>query len=152
MSFQPRGLYFEDFQIGEEFYSVSRTITESDVVNFAGLSGDYNQIHTDNEFAKTTIFKERIAHGLLGLAVISGLASRLGFVEGTTIALTSIDWKFKNPIKIGDTIRVIYRVKKKKDLPGNEGGVVVFRVEVLNQDDLVVQIGLWSMVIENKIT
>ena len=114
MSFQPRGLYFEDFQVGDEFHSVSRTITESDVVNFAGLSGDFNQIHTDDEFAKTTIFKGRIAHGLLGLAVISGLAARLGFVEGTTIALRNIEWKFKNPIRAGDTIRVIFTVKRKE--------------------------------------
>ena len=58
MNFQPRGLFFEDFQIGDEFHSVSRTITETDVVNFAGLSGDFNQIHTDDEFAKTTILKD----------------------------------------------------------------------------------------------
>lgn len=150
MGFQSSGLFFEDFQIGAEFLTSSRTVTESDVVNFAGLSGDFNQIHTDEEFARTTIYKSQIAHGLLGLSIVSGLADRLGFAEGTTIALRNLDWKFKNPIRIGDSVKAIFTVNKKKDLPGKDGGLVIFRVIVRNQEGLTVQIGLWSMLIKKK--
>ena len=81
-----RGMYFEEFEIGSEVFSPGRTISEADIVNFAGLSGDYNQLHTDAEFAKGTPFGKRIAHGLLVLSIASGLAARLGFIEGTALA------------------------------------------------------------------
>jgi acyl dehydratase len=81
-----RGRYFEEFAVGQTYTSVGRTITEHDVMTFAGLSGDYNQIHTDAEFAKLTPYGQRIAHGLLGLAIASGLAMRTGILEGTVLA------------------------------------------------------------------
>ena len=113
---RPRGKYFEEFEIGYEVESAARTITETDVMLFAGLSGDYNQLHTDVEFAKNTLFGERVAHGLLGLSIASGLASRLGFIEGTAKAFTGLEWKFRAPIKIGDTIRIRITVKQKKEM------------------------------------
>ncbi|MBX5492329.1 MAG: dehydratase, partial [Chloroflexi bacterium] len=81
------GMYFEDFHIGQEFVTARRTITEHDVMTFAGLSGDFNPLHTDALYAATTPYGERIAHGLLTLAITSGLINQLGLMAGTTIAL-----------------------------------------------------------------
>jgi len=142
-----RGHYFEEFEIGDTVESASRTITETDIVLFAGLSGDYNQLHTDAEFAKTTPFGERIAHGLLGLSVASGLAQRLGFIEGTAQAFRELSWKFRSPILIGDTIRARFKVREKKELRRVGGGMVMFDAAVLNQRDEVVQKGIWKVVI-----
>jgi acyl dehydratase len=128
--------------------SPARTITESDVMRFAGLSGDYNPLHTDAEFAKGTMFGERIAHGLLGLSVASGLASRLGFAEGTAEAFTGLEWKFRGPIKFGDTIRVRMEVRRKKAMRRLGGGFVVFDVTILNQRDETVQKGSWTILIK----
>ena len=80
---RPPGRYFEEFEIGDTLETVGRTVTETDIVLFAGVSGDYNQLHTDAEFAKGALFGERVAHGLLGLAIASGLAARMDFAEGT---------------------------------------------------------------------
>src|ERR1051326_2352280 len=99
-------LYFEDFEQDREYVTRSRTITEADVVAFAGLSGDFNPLHVDEEFAKTTIFGARIAHGLLGLSVASGLINQLGLGEGTVMAFLGLTWNFKGVIRIGDTITV----------------------------------------------
>jgi len=101
-----KGMCFEDFAIGDTGTSVGRTVTETDIVNFAALSGDWNQIHTDVEFAAGTMYKERIAHGLLVLSIASGLAVRMGFMEGTVQAFMGLDWQFRGPTKIGDTVRV----------------------------------------------
>jgi len=146
---RPRGRYFEEFEIGGGIETAARTITETDVVLFAGLSGDYNQLHTDAEFAKETPFGERIAHGLLGLSIASGLTSRLGFVEGTAEAFTGLEWKFRGPIKIGDTIRVRIETRKKKEMARLGGGFVVFDVVVLNQRDETVQKGTWTILIKS---
>ncbi|HET90996.1 MAG TPA: dehydratase [Chloroflexi bacterium] len=146
---RPRGRYFEEFEIGDSVESPGRTITETDVVLFAGLSGDYNQLHTDAEFAQETLFGERIAHGLLGLAIASGLSTRMGFVEGTAQAFTGLDWKFRGPIKIGDTIRVRAQVRQKKEMARLGGGFVVFDVAILNQRDETVQKGTWTVLVRS---
>ena len=145
----PRGRYFEEFEIGDEIETVARTITEADVVLFAGLSGDYNQLHTDAEFAKGTLFGERIAHGLLGLSIASGLVSRQGFVEGTAEAFTALKWKFHAPIKIGDTVRVHARVRQKKEMPRLGGGFITLDVKLLNQRDETAQKGTWTVLIKS---
>ncbi len=144
-----RGLYFEELEIGHQVETAGRTITEADVVLFSGLSGDYNPLHTDVEFAKETLFGERIAHGLLGLSIVSGLASRLGLVEGTAQAFTALEWKFRGPIHIGDTIRARLEVKRKKEMRRLDGGFVVFDVTVLNQRDETVQKGTWTVLIKS---
>lgn len=146
---RPRGRYFEEFEIGDAVETAARTITETDVVLFAGLSGDYNQLHTDAEFARGTLFGERIAHGLLGLSVVSGLASRLGFVEGTAQAFMALEWKFRRPIKIGDTIRARLEARQKKEMSRLGGGFVVFDVVVLNQRDEAVQKGAWTVLVKS---
>ncbi len=148
-AYRPRGQYFEEFEIGDVVESPGRTVTETDVVLFAGLSGDFNQLHTDAEFSRETLFGERIAHGLLGLSIASGLAARLGFVEGTAQAFTGLDWKFRAPIKIGDTIRGRFRGANKKGMSRLGGGFVFFDVEVLNQRDEVVQKGTWTLLLKS---
>jgi 3-hydroxybutyryl-CoA dehydratase len=148
-SARPRGRYFEEFEIGDQIKTAARTVTETDVVLFAGLSGDYNQLHTDAEFARETLFGERIAHGLLGLSIASGLASRLGFIEGTVEAFTGLEWKFRAPIRIGDTIRVHSEVLRKKEMPRLGGGFVVLDVAVLNQRDETVQKGTWTVLVKS---
>ncbi len=144
---RPRGKYFEEFNVGDKHTSQGRTITESDIVTFAGLSGDYNPIHIDAEFAKVGMFGERIAHGLLILSMASGLAWQLGFMAGTADAFLSLDWKFAGPTKIGDTIKVSAEVTQKREMPGSGGGMVIFAVEVTNQRGEVIQRGKWSVLV-----
>ncbi|MFQ6015203.1 MAG: MaoC/PaaZ C-terminal domain-containing protein [Anaerolineae bacterium] len=146
----PRGLYFEEFEVGTAMESPGRTVTESDIVNFAGISGDFNQLHTDAEFAKETPFGARIAHGLLGLAMASGLAARLGFIEGTAEAFRSLTWKFRGAIFIGDTIRVEAKVAEKKPVRGYSGGLITFDISVLNQEGKAVQKGEWIVLVKGK--
>ena len=145
-----RGLYFEEFEEGLTVTSVGRTVTETDIVQFAGLTGDWNLIHTDAEFAKESMFGERVAHGLLGLAIASGLGVRLGFMEGTVEAFTGLDWKFRGPIKIGDTIHITVTVTQKKAMKRLGGGFVVFDVAVVNQRGEKVQRGQWTVLIKSR--
>jgi 3-hydroxybutyryl-CoA dehydratase len=145
-----RNMYFEEFEVGTEVTSPGRTITESDIVAFAGLSGDYNQLHTNEEFAKGTMFGRRIAHGLLILSIASGLADRLGFIEGTALAFRELTWKFSQPVFPGDTIRFKARCKELKAMPRLGGGLVVFEVWVLNQEDKVAQRGEWQVLVASK--
>jgi len=145
-----RGLYFEEFAVGQEMGSPARTVTETDIVQFAGLSGDYNQLHTDAEFAQKTPYGQRIAHGLLGLSIASGLAARAGFIEGTAQAFLGLEWKFKGPIFIGDTVRLRVRVAKLRPMPSMGGGMVLFTVNVLNQHDQAVQQGEWSLLVRGR--
>ena len=147
---RPRGLYFEEFVQGQVVTSPGRTITEADVVAFAGLSGDYNQLHTDAEFARATPYGQRIAHGLLGLAAASGLAARAGFIEGTTQAFVGLTNKFKAPVLIGDTIHLRATVSKLRPMPSMGGGMVVFAMEVLNQRGEVVQEGDWTLLMRGR--
>jgi len=145
-----RGMYFEEFEVGHEVVSVGRTITETDVVTFAGLSGDYTQLHTDEEYSKGTLFGKRVAHGVLVLSIATGLAVRLGFIEGTALAFRELTCKFSQPVFFGDTIHVKARVKELKPMPRLGGGSVIFDVWVINQDGKTVQKGEWNMLIASK--
>ena len=147
---RPRGLYFEEFQIGDSVVSAGRTITETDVVNFAALSGDYNQIHVDAEFSKTTPFGQRIAHGLLALSIASGLVAQLGQLDGTVIAFRDLTWKFSKPVFIGDTVHVVSNVVKLKPLAHLGGGSVVLKLQVVNQRDEVTASGKWTALMASK--
>ena len=149
-AFRPRGLYFEELEVGKELASQARTITETDLVNFAGLTGDTNPMHTDAEYAKTTQFGERVAHGMLGLSYAIGLAWQLGFMNDTVIAFTGLEWKFKGPIKIGDTIHVVAKVKQTKAMRAVGGGFVVLDARVLNQRDETVQLCDWTVLVKSK--
>jgi acyl dehydratase len=147
---RPRGLYFEEFQLGDSVVSAGRTITETDVVNFAALSGDYNQIHIDAEFSKTTPFGQRIAHGLLVLSIASGLVAQLGLIEGTVIAFRDLTWKFSKPVFIGDTVHVVSTVVELKPLARLGGGSVVLKLQAVNQRDEVVASGKWNALMAGK--
>jgi acyl dehydratase len=133
-------VYFEDIPVGEEYASPGRTVTEADVVIFAGLSGDYNVLHTDAEHMKSSQFGERIAHGLLGLSIQHGLLDRVVTAQ-VTGPLAALKWKFKGPIKIGDSIHVEARVSAKRDGEQPGWGVVTVARRVVNQRGEVVQEG-----------
>jgi len=146
---RPRGLCFEEFEVGTEMTSPGRTVTEADVTAFAGLSGDYNQLHTDAEFAKGSPFGARIAHGLLGLSMASGLASRIGLLEGTALAFMGLNWKFKVPIMIGDTISLRIRVSKKREASQMGGGIIILNMRLLNQRNEIAQEGSWTILVRS---
>ncbi|MBN1681271.1 MAG: MaoC family dehydratase N-terminal domain-containing protein [Anaerolineae bacterium] len=145
-----KGLYFEDFEEGMEIETHARTITEADVVSFAGLSGDFNPMHTDAVFAKTIPFGQRVAHGLLGLSVASGLSYQMRFLEGTVLAFTGLEWKFRAPIFIGDTIHVAIKITKLREAKRAGGGFVMFDVQLLNQDGTVTQKGEWTVLVASR--
>jgi len=142
--------YFEEIQVGSEYLSPGRTVTEADIVAFAGLSGDYNVLHTDAEFMRTSIFGERIAHGLLGLAIQSGLGTRALARPFATIAFLGIRWRFKGPIKIGDTIKVRVAVVDKRETSKPDRGIVVLQRSVTNQRGEVVQEGETDIMVERR--
>ena len=151
MEYKPRGKYFEEFTVGQQIITAARTITEADIVAFAGLSGDFNQLHTDAEFAKTTPFGKRIAHGLLVTSIASGLAAQTGILEGTTIAFREIrEWKFAKPVFIGDTIHVVLEVTNTKPVRRLGGGAVDIKVDVRNQNDESVMRGVWTVLIASR--
>jgi acyl dehydratase len=149
-TYQPRGLYFEEFETGQTLHTAARTITETDIVNFAGLSGDYNQIHTNAVYAGQDTFGRRVAHGLLVQSIATGLAVQSGFIEGTVLAFRELDCKFSLPIFIGDTIHVEIEITEKKHFPRLNGGNVMMKYSVLNQEGRVVQRGNWVMLIKSK--
>src|SRR5207302_7297983 len=113
MAFSAHHLYFEDVAVGQAWESPGRTVTEADLVNFAGLSGDFNPIHIDHEFAKTTLFRRPVAHGLLVFSVGSGLGVNIPMMR-TLAVLTIREWHFREPVFIGDTIRVRSEVLEKE--------------------------------------
>ena len=142
--------YFEEIQVGDEYQSPGRTVTEADIVAFAGLSGDYNVLHTDAEFMRSSIFGERIAHGLLGLAISSGLGSRAMPRPFATMAFLGLRWRFKGPIKIGDTIKVRLRVADKRDTSKPDRGIVTIQRTLLNQRGETVQEGDTEIMVERR--
>ncbi len=141
-------LYFEDLTVGRKWKSQSRTITETDIVMFAGLSGDYNPLHTDEEFAKKEMFGQRIAHGLLGLSIASGLPSPEP--PSAVIAFMGLEWKFKKPIFIGDTVHFECDVKNRRELKGGERGIVMVERKLVNQKEEVTQEGTFTLLIRQK--
>jgi acyl dehydratase len=148
---QVRGYYFEEFDVGYSFTTPGRTISEADILAFAGVSGDFNSIHTDAQYSAETPFGERVAHGLLILAIVSGLTVRTGVMEGTVIAFREIqDWKFSLPVFIGDTIHADVEVVDKKPLPRLKGGAVTLDVNVKNQDDTTVMRGKWLALMQSQ--
>jgi acyl dehydratase len=143
-----RGLTFDQFNLGDTFTSPRRTVTEADVVTFAGLSGDYNPLHIDEEFAKTTPFGTRIAHGMLSVSMATGMANWLGIFEGTTLALMEQLIQYKNPAKFGDTIHLELKVQEKKETSKPDRGVVVFETKVCNQEGKAVIEGKWTLMMK----
>lgn len=144
-------MYIEDFKAGQELTTAARTVTEADVVAFAGLSGDYNSLHTDAEYAKGTQFGQRIAHGMLAFSIATGLGVRTGVLDGTVLAFLGIeDWKFLKPVFIGDTIRLRWTVTEARLSSKPGSGVLKRRMEILNQRDEVVQTGTTAALVKSR--
>jgi len=147
---KPSGRYFEEFAVGDTMVSPGRTVTETDLLLFSGLSGDFNELHTNVEYAKGTVFGRRVAHGPLGIVMAVGLAGRYGYMEGTAQAFLSLEWRFKNPIFIGDTIHVSATVQRTRAVKRLQGGLIVLDLALLNQRDEVVQQGTWTLLMKSR--
>lgn len=144
-------LHFEDVEVGFRFETPARTVTEADLVAFAGVSGDFNPLHTDAVFAAQSIYRERIAHGALVLSLATGLRQRVGLFDGTLMGLLEIrSWRFAVPVRIGDTIRVVTEVIELRLTSKPDRGLMVQRVEVLNQEDVTVQTGELVMLLKRR--
>ena len=149
MSYTAHHLYFDDVEVGQEWESVGRTVTEADIVNFAGLSGDFNPLHMDREFAKTTPFRQPIAHGLLVFSIGSGLG--LNSPPMRTLAFLDIQhWEFRGPILIGDTIRLRSKVVQKEPRARGRRGIVSWQRQIVNQDGRIVQEGITQTLVEGR--
>lgn len=147
--------YYEDMKVGDKCISVGRTVTEADIVNFAGISGDYNILHTDAEYAKTSIAGQRLAHGLLPLVIASGLYTRTPYgmsMTGTLTAFVEIrSWKFKKPVLIGDTVHVEVEIIEKIDAKQESAsGKIIMKRTILNHKNEVVQEGEFILLIKKR--
>lgn len=149
MSFTINHLFFDDVEVGQEWESLGRTLTEADIVNFAGLSGDFNPIHMDHEFARTTPFRRPIAHGLLVFSIGSGLS--LYAPPMRTLAFLQIrEWHFKGPTFVGDTIRTLSKVLEKQVRSRGRRGVITWRRQIVNQEAKVVEEGITVTMVEGR--
>lgn len=146
-----RGMFFEDYEVGQRYTTPGRTVTEADIVGFATLTGDFNSIHTDAVYAANSNFGQRVAHGMLGASYAIGLAVRMGILEGTVMAFREIkEWKFTQPIHIGDTIHVDIQVSQTKAFPRLGGGMVTLNMDVLNQETVSVMKGTLAVLIMSR--
>lgn len=143
-------LYFDDVKVGQEWTTPGRTVTEADIVHFAGISGDFNPLHIDAEFAKKTPFGQRIAHGLLGLSLSTGL--RNNHVHMATLAFLGIvEWNFKGPIFIGDTVRLVLKVEELRPSKSKpKVGIILWSNRLVNQKGEVVQEGKHHTMVERR--
>jgi len=143
-------LYYDEMDVGMSWVTPRRTITETDIVLATAFTGDNNPVHTDEEFAKNTIFGGRILHGPAVFAIATGLESRLGIKEGTAIAFLGMTWDMKGPVKIGDTIYVREVVESKRETKKPLVGIVNFKVSVENQRGEILQDGIWKVMMHRK--
>lgn len=149
MAFTEQHLFFDDVEVGQEWMSQGRTVTEADIVNFAGLSGDYNPIHMDHEFAKTTPFRRPIAHGVLVWAIGSGLGLYAPAMR--TLAFLGIrEWHFRGPVFIGDTIRLWSKVVEKEVRARGRRGIITWERQIVNQENKVIQEGVITTLVEGR--
>ena len=143
--------FYEDLEVGEEHESPARTITETDIVNFSAISGDWSPVHTDEEYCKKSPYKTRIAHGLLGLAAVEGLKQRIpAFTDVRYMASLYWNYKFTGPILIGDTIRIRVRVASKRETKKPDRGIVVEYITMRNQRGEVIQEGEHGLMVVRK--
>ena len=130
-----KALWFEELEPGVEYRSPTRTIAESDLYLFAGLTGDMTDFHISTVAAAKTPFGRRVAHGMLLVSIANGLYNRIGVTDGTGVALTGINWRFRAPAFIGDTILLVIEVREKRPVEGKPHGVVFWRARLVNQDE-----------------
>jgi acyl dehydratase len=146
-----RGLYWEDWEVGAEFESPARTVTEADVALFAGLSGDYNPLHVNEEYAKTTVFGGRVAHGPLVYAIAAGLLFQLHLYDDTLVAFLGFEnLRFTKPVKPGDTIHAWIKILEKRETSKTDRGLMKRELRVLNQRDEVVQEAVQTFLLKRK--
>jgi len=144
-------MYWEEWQIGAEFESPARTVTEADIVLFAGISGDYNLSHIHEEYRRTTQFGGRIAHGPLVYAIAAGLLFQLHLYDDTLIAFLGFDsLKFTGPVKPGDTIHARIKVLEKRETSRADRGVMKRQLQVKNQRGEVVQEGVQAFLLKRR--
>jgi 3-hydroxybutyryl-CoA dehydratase len=144
---EPRN--FDQVEVGDAWKSPSRTITETDIVNFAGMTGDYNALHVDHKFARATPFGRPIAHGLLGLSLVAGLGSHSPAMQ-TAAFMRLVEWKFLHPIYIGDTVHVITEVVDKQP-GGRKHGLIIWRRQLVNEENnIIVQQGLFETLVRRQ--
>lgn len=135
-------MYYEDFEVGQIFRSPARTITEADLTIFSMVSGDWNPIHSDAEFARATPYGQRIVHGVLGIAIMTGMFDRLGVFDGSALALLGIDdWRFRAPILVGDTIHMEMEITAKRPTSKGDRGIIDRGIRLLRHDGTLVQEG-----------
>ena len=146
----PRGLYFEEFEVGATMRTRGRTITEADLVQFAALTGDFNPMHTDAEYSRGAFMGQRVAHGMLTISYAIGQAYQLGILERTVLGFRGLEMKFSSPVYIGDTIHAELTVAETKAARRLGGGVVALDIRILKQDGAVVQKGRLSLLMLSK--
>ena len=144
------GLYLEDFEINATHRTRGRTIGEGDVSLFAGLVGDYNPLHVDEEFSRQSIFGSRVAHGPLVLSTAIGLMSQLNWIDGTALGLLGISWEFQAPVKLGDTISAKVTPLEARPSKTPARGILKIGFEVLNQNDEIVQVGSIVLLMQRR--
>ena len=141
-------LHFEDVQVGDRWTSGARTVTETDIVMFAGLTGDYNPLHVDEEFAKQTFYGQRIAHGLYGAALVAGLGSHAPLMR-TEAFVQICQWQFLRPLFIGDTVHVETEVVETRET-GRRRGTIVWKRSLVNQAGEMVQTGSFESIVTRR--
>jgi len=138
---------YDDLEVGDYFLSATRTVSESDIFNFAGLTSDFNELHTSSVFAHKTAFGERIAHGLLILSIVNGLYMRLGLFE-SSVFLGIENWKSTKPVFIEDTIQLKLTIADKRLTKSGKQAIIGMKYEVLNQNGVVVAEGKFNRMIK----
>lgn len=143
-----RGGTYEDFEIGQTFESDGRTITDADIVNFAGVSGDFNPIHLDRVQSGSGPFERPVAHGLLGISIATGLLDSMGLFRGSMIAMLGIDdWRFRRPMFVGDTVHLHLTIADRRCTSDGRRGILRRELRLLNQDDEVLQEGAITVMV-----
>ncbi len=151
MEYKMRGLYYEEFSPGDTFVSGGHTISESEVYAFAGLTGDKNPLHVNEEYAKNaTIFGTRVAHGLFGVTLVAGMVYELGINEGTTLALLETVEQYKSPLLIGDTVHAVVRVTETRPTSKPDRGIVRLDIQLINQREQLVLQQLQTVLTKRK--
>ena len=146
----PMGYYFEEVEVGSSYTTRGRTITEADIVQFAALTGDYNPMHTNDDYMSTHPMGRRVAHGMLTLSYAVGQIYQLGFMERTILAFRSIEMKFSLPVFVGDTLHSVVTITNKKDMRRLGGGIITAEVKIINQEGKAVQSGAMVLLMASK--
>ncbi|GAB4529932.1 MAG: MaoC/PaaZ C-terminal domain-containing protein [Anaerolineae bacterium] len=149
---RPIGRFYEEFEVGQKLITRGRTITESDLVQFGSLTGDFNPMHFDDDYMREHMLGKRVAHGMLTVSYAVGQAYQLGFMEQTVLSFRGVEMKFSAPVYIGDTIHVEIEVAEKKDAARLGGGLVTMNIRIVNQEGAAVQKGAWTVLVASQST